>query len=81
MLSSLLRTVFRPSDQCIWFSSSFPWAVYDLEMVFCQSLYPPDLPLIPNFCCEETLQILVVGVYRHRFICSYQIVVPFLKTF
>jgi len=48
-------------------------------MVISQSLCPPDLPLIPNFGCEEILQILVIGVPRHGFIRSYHVVVPFLK--
>jgi len=81
MLSSLLRTVLLPLAQCIWFSSTFPWVVYDFELVICQSLCPPDLPQVPNFCRKEILQILVVGVYRHGFIRSYYIVVPFLKGF
>ena len=81
MLSSLVRTVLRLSAQCIWFSSSFPRVVYDFEMVICHSRCPPDLPLIPNFCFEEILENLVVGVYRHGFFCSYQVVVSFLKSF
>jgi len=81
MVGSLLRMVLGPPAQCIWFFSSFPPAVYDFEIVICQSLYLSDLPLVPNFCCEEMVQILVVGVYRHGFIPSYQVLVPFLKSF
>src|SRR5437660_408248 len=80
MRSSLLRTVLRPSTQCIWLSSSRPWSVNNFKVKLGQGLSPPYLPSAPFLCCKKMLQILVIGVNCYRFFRSQQVMSPFLES-
>ena len=80
-LCPLLRTVLRPSTQCIQFPTPRAWPVYDFKVLVRQLFRPLSLPVVPVLFCQEYLQIAVVGVYRDRLVLSFphQVAIPLLE--